>query len=97
MRILFEPDPPAAGGGAGDTKPPGETPPTSADDASKGKTPREIALEKKISVLEDNNKTLGDQVKELLTAAETKGKPAPTTPPQSIGEEVNEFLGWGLA
>ena len=65
MRILHDPDPPATGGGGAPPADP-PTPPTAADSAAGGKTPREVALEKRISTLEDTNNTLATQFKSFL-------------------------------
>jgi len=98
MRILREPDPPGkdnSGGKNSDDQ-------SAADLAAKGKTAREVALEKRISVLEDERSTLDKNFKDLLKQfEEVKPKtpaPAPAgNPLDQILDQVNEYLGCGLA
>ncbi len=102
--ILLDPDPPAAGaGGTGDpaaTPAPGKkadpTPPTAADQAAQGKTPKEVALEKKVATLEDEQNTLKGQLKTATDwiAEQVKAK-QPAAKGSNVLDEVNEFLGWG--
>ncbi len=101
--ILRDPDPPAAGaGGTGDPAPtpapgkkPDATPPTAAEQAAQGKTAKEVALEKKVATLEDEQNTLKGQLKTATDwiAEQVKAKPAAKA--SNVLDEVNEFLGWG--
>ncbi len=98
--ILLDPDPSgAAGGGAGDQgkeKEKPATPPTAADTGAGGKTAKEIALEKKVSTLEDEQNTIKGQLKAAQDwiAEQVKAKPAPAKG-ENVLDEVNTFLGWG--
>jgi hypothetical protein len=96
-RRLLDPDPPGKGGGTTPPSPPPADPPkppTSADTGAGGKTAREVELEKRVATLEDSNKTLGDQLKGVLTSLEAKDK---NPKPGNLMDEVNEVLGFGLA
>lgn len=72
---------------------------TAADTAAQGKSAREIALEKKISTLEDDHNTLKGQLKAATDwiAEQTKGKPATSDNKETLLDEVNSFLGCGLS
>ena len=101
--ILHDPDPTGTAGGTGDPEPKKKEPkpadpPTSADTGAGGKSAREVALEKKLSVLEDDQNTLKGQLKAATDwiAKEVEGKKNPASK-ESLADEVNSLLGWGLA
>lgn len=101
--ILLDPDPPTAPtGGApdGDPKPAPKkkddaTPPTAAEQAAEGKTPKEVALEKKVATLEDEQNTLKGQLKTATDWIAEQVKAKPAAKGSDVLDEVNEFLGWG--
>jgi hypothetical protein len=95
--ILSDPDPPAGGGGDPDPKKKDKPadPPTSAELGAGGKTAREIALEKKISTLEDEQHSLKGQLKSALEWIEQQSK-APAPSKEDLLDEVNSVLGWGV-
>lgn len=98
----------AAGGEGGGGTPPAATnppaaaaaanPPTSAETGAQGKTAREVALEKKISTLEDEQNTIKGQLKEATDyiKKQVEAKPAAGgEKKENLLDEVNTFLGWG--
>lgn len=99
--LLRDPDPTGAAGGgdpAPDPKPKkkDDAPPTAADTGAGGKTAKEVALEKKVATLEDDQNTLKKQLDEAT--AWIKKQVAPPAAAKTGGgvlEEVNEILGWG--
>ena len=104
--ILCDPDPTGTAGGTGDPAPtpaPGKKADdkpadTSADVAARGKTAKEIALEKKVAVLEDEQNTMRGQLKTATEWIKKQVEAAPTpTAKESLADEVHSFLGWGLS
>lgn len=102
--ILLDPDPAGAAAGGGNNPPadpPGDPkkkdgdPPTSADVGAKGKTPKEIALEKKVALLEDEQNTLKGQLKAATDWIAKQVEKSPAPEKSGVLDEVNEFLGWG--
>jgi colicin import membrane protein len=69
---------------------------TSAETGAGGKTAKEIALEKKVATLEDDQNSLRKQLEEA-TAWIKKQTEAPPAAKSGVLEEVNEFLGWGTS
>jgi colicin import membrane protein len=84
----------AAEKAAADKKKKDEAERTSAETGAGGKTAKEIALEKKVATLEDDQNSLRKQLEEA-TAWIKKQTEAPAK--SGVLEEVNEFLGWGTS
>jgi len=90
-----------AGGGGDDSTPPAAPPAnppkddgqTAADVAAKGKTAKEIHLEKQVSVLEDGQNLLKQELAEVKKfVAAARKAPSARKPGKSIADEVNDFL-----
>jgi hypothetical protein len=99
--ILRDPDPTGAAGGgdpAPDPKPKKKDdgqPPTAADTGAGGKTAKEVALEKKVATLEDDQHTLKKQLDEATAWIKKQVETTPAPAKSDVIEEMNEFLGWG--
>jgi hypothetical protein len=90
---LYAPDPPEGGGGAAPDPDPEPKPKTAADVAAGKKTAREINLEKKVAVLEDEKKTLADQLAELTGVVEKSRKlPSARKQGKSLWDELNAAI-----
>lgn len=95
MRIhrLYAPDPSEGGGSPAPASDPDPKPKTAAEVAAGKKTAREISLEKKIAVLEDDKKSLTDQLAEMTGLVEKSRKvPSARRPGQSLWDELNAAL-----
>ncbi len=97
MRKLFllAPDDDAdAGGGAGDADKPAKPADSAAKTAKGTKTPREVALEKKVSTLEDENTDLVQKVQELTGIVDAAKKAPGRKNGKSILDDIFEFVGF---